>query len=91
MKAIKTAVSLPAETYAKAEKIRKRLKKTRSEFMADALTRLVKSIETKEAEDRYAAAYKAMPETPEEIAEADAWPHDSDSGDEHWEKPDASR
>jgi metal-responsive CopG/Arc/MetJ family transcriptional regulator len=91
MKTIKTAVSLPSELYLKAEKMRKKLNKSRSEMVADALARLVKDIETREAEARYAAAYKAMPETPEEIAEADAWPHDTDSDDEDWEEPDASR
>lgn len=91
MKTIKTAVSLPAETYFKAEKLRKKLGKSRSAMVADALAQVVKAAETREAEDRYAAAYRLKPETPEEIAELDAWPHDSDSGDEEWEKPDASR
>jgi metal-responsive CopG/Arc/MetJ family transcriptional regulator len=66
MKTIKTAVSLPAETYLKAEKLRKKLGKSRSAMVADALLEMIKGIEIKEAEERDAAAYKAMPETEDE-------------------------
>jgi metal-responsive CopG/Arc/MetJ family transcriptional regulator len=70
MKTIKTAVSLPTETYLKAEKLRKTLGKSRSEMVADALAALIKTVETREKEAQDNAAYARNPETPEEIAEA---------------------
>ena len=70
MKSIKTAVSLPAETYLKAEKLRKKLGKSRSEMIADALAALIKTTETLEKEARDNAAYAKNPYTAEEIEEA---------------------
>lgn len=91
MKTIKTAVSLPSETYQKAEKIRKKLGKSRSEMVAQALAKMIKEIEIRELEERYVAAYKAMPETPAEIAELGAWPLESPADRDEWGEPDASR
>jgi metal-responsive CopG/Arc/MetJ family transcriptional regulator len=88
MKAIKTAVSLPAEVYAQAEKLRKKLGKSRSEMMADGLRVLLKRHDLREREKRDAAAWRANPETDEEIAEANqhaarAW---AELDDEDWGK-----
>lgn len=92
MKTIKTAVSLPAETYQKAEKLRKSLGKSRSQLFADALNRMIKSIEIREAEEREAAAYKAHPETADEHRGwekrlAEAW----DFGDDWTEEYNATK
>ena len=57
MKTIKTAVSLPAETYSNAEKLRKKLGKSRSEFIGDALAAVIKADEIREKESRDNAAY----------------------------------
>lgn len=70
MKTIKTAVSLPAETYLKAEKIRKKIGKSRSALIALALSQLIKKIEIRETEARDNAAYKRNPPTAAEIEEA---------------------
>jgi metal-responsive CopG/Arc/MetJ family transcriptional regulator len=72
MKTIKTAVSLPAETYAKAEKLRKKLGKSRSQMVADALARMVKEAENRERDERVIASYRKFPETNEEVAQAQA-------------------
>lgn len=72
MKSIKTAVSLPAETYHKAEKLRKKLGKSRSEMVAQALSQMVKEAEDRERDERTIAAYKKFPETDEEVAQAQA-------------------
>lgn len=63
MKTIKTAVSLPAETYYRIEKMRKYMKKTRSEIYARALSALLKDLGKWEKELRDSAAYQARPET----------------------------
>lgn len=70
MKTIKTAVSLPAETYQKAEKLRKKWGKSRSEFIGDALAGVIKAEEIREKEARDNAAYAKNPYTQEEIDEA---------------------
>ena len=72
MKTIKTAVSLPAETYHKAEKLRKKLGKSRSEMVADALAKIIKETENRERDEREIAAYKKHPETDAEVAQAQA-------------------
>ena len=69
MKTVKTAVSLPAETYMKAEKLRKKLGKSRSEMVAVALAQLIKQIEIREKEAEDDAAYKKNPHTRAEIKE----------------------
>ncbi|MFI5363504.1 MAG: hypothetical protein ACHQ49_16170 [Elusimicrobiota bacterium] len=70
MKTIKTAVSLPAETYNKAEKLRKKLGKSRSQMISDALAAVIKTEEVREKEARDDAAYAKNPYTPAEIDEA---------------------
>ena len=92
MKTIKTAVSLPAATYDKAEKLRKIMNKSRSEMIADALNLLIKTTEIKAAEARDAAAYKARPETADEHRGwekriAEAW----DFGDDWTEEYNATK
>ena len=89
MKTIKTAVSLPAETYRKAEKLRKKLGKSRSEMIADALAGVIKAEETREKEERDNAAYAKNPYTAEEIEEAmqiteEAWKQFDDDWTEEY-------
>jgi metal-responsive CopG/Arc/MetJ family transcriptional regulator len=69
MKTIKTAVSLPEDLYLRAEKMRKKLGKSRSKLMAEGLTKIVRELEIKDMEGRDNAAYLKNPHTEEEIAE----------------------
>ena len=89
MKTIKTAVSLPAETYLKAEKLRKKLGKSRSQMIADALAGVIKTEEIREKEARDNAAYAKNPYTAEEIEEAmrnteEAWKEFDDDWTEEY-------
>lgn len=68
--AVKTAVSLPAETYRRAEALRRKARKSRSALYAEALEAYLKALETREKEARYEAGYRAMPETRHETAGA---------------------
>lgn len=70
MKVVKTAVSLPADTYRRAERLRKKMGKSRSELVADALTALIRRADAREREERDAAAYAAAPDAPAEVARA---------------------
>lgn len=72
MKTIKTAVSLPADLYTKAEKLRKKLGKSRSLMIAESLAKAVREAEIKDMEARDDEAYRLNPETKEELAEARA-------------------
>lgn len=69
MKTIKTAVSLPADLYIKAEKLRKKLGKSRSLMIAESLAKAVREAEIKDMEARDDAAYLKNPHTKEELAE----------------------
>lgn len=64
---IKTAISLPAETFRKAEVLRRKANFSRSEFYATALDAFFKALEVRELEERYAEGYRAKPESKREI------------------------
>jgi metal-responsive CopG/Arc/MetJ family transcriptional regulator len=70
MPTVKTAVSLPAEIYHKAEKLRKKMSKSRSELIADALAAMIRADDILEKEARDRAAYQKTSETPEALAES---------------------
>lgn len=72
-KAVKTAVSLPAETFQRAEALRRKEGKTRSALYAEALEAHLKALEVRELEARYEAGYRKHPETEAELAEIDAF------------------
>ncbi len=65
--AIKTAISLPTETFRRGETLRRALRKSRSALYAAALESYFKAQELREKEDRYLAGYRKKPEKP------DAW------------------
>jgi metal-responsive CopG/Arc/MetJ family transcriptional regulator len=67
-KTVKTAVSLPAAVYRKAETARKKQRQSRSGLYAAALETYLAALEVREQEGRYAAGYKATPEDLAEIA-----------------------
>lgn len=70
---VKTAISLPAQTYQRAEAVRKKAGKSRSELYAQALDGFLRVLEVREMEARYEAGYRKHPETREEVAEIEAW------------------
>jgi metal-responsive CopG/Arc/MetJ family transcriptional regulator len=70
MNIVKTAISLSAGVYNDAEKLRKKLNKSRSELYADALVLMIKTIESHEIEERDNAAYLKNPYSPEEIVKS---------------------
>mgnify|MGYP001587484038 CR=1 FL=1 len=63
---IKTAVSLPALTYQKAEQARRKTKQSRSALYTRAIETYLKALEIREAEARYEAGYHKHPEDPAE-------------------------
>lgn len=66
-RAVKTAVSLPAETYHRAEALRRKNGSSRSELYATALRAYLGLLEVRELEARYVAGYKAHPEEETEM------------------------
>ena len=92
MKTIKTAVSLPADLYNRAEKIRKIMGKSRSQLVAEGLAKIVREFEIKDMEERDNAAYAKNPYTKEELEELRATNADifkclaEEEGDVDWRK-----
>ena len=64
----KIAVTVPTETYAVVERLRRRLGKSRSAVVALALEEWVRSANRAEADRRYVEGYLRVPETGDEIA-----------------------
>ncbi len=62
MKASKVTVSLPGETLVALERARRRLRKTRSAVVTEALAEWLKSQDVSDADRRYAEAYLRRPE-----------------------------
>ena len=71
-RARKVAVSIPAYLYAWGEEERARRALNRSEFVADLYERYQQEMEREQRTVRYAVAYAAVPELPEERALTEA-------------------
>jgi len=67
---VKVAISLPADLLDAVERRRLDRGTSRSEFFREALIARLSSDDATDSE-RYIAAYRANPETEEELAEAD--------------------
>ncbi len=69
---LKVAISIPKDLYREVERTRKKSRRSRSAVVQEALRRWLKA--QKEASDaqQYVQAYRRMPETPQEILEAEA-------------------
>lgn len=67
-RSVKTAVSLPAETFRQAETLRRRLGRSRSRLYAEALQAYLRGAEVSEREERYAEGYRRIPEDAKEEA-----------------------
>lgn len=63
----KIAVTVPTETYAVVERLRRRLGKSRSAVVALALEDWVRSADVAEADRRYVEGYLRTPEAMDEI------------------------
>ncbi|MEK7767440.1 MAG: hypothetical protein AAB368_14520 [bacterium] len=59
---VKTAISLPSETFALGEKLRRKTGASRSGLYAVALRAYAEQLTLREAEARYVAGYAAHPE-----------------------------
>ncbi len=68
----KVAVTVQAEVLMAAERLRSRTGESRSALFTRALRGLVRAEELAAKIDRYREAYREHPETPQEVAEADA-------------------
>jgi metal-responsive CopG/Arc/MetJ family transcriptional regulator len=81
----KVAVSLPADILRSVERVRRKLGKSRSAVVAEALDDWLRARELSEADRRYVRGYARIPEAPEEIAATDAIAADAMAGWEPWE------
>ena len=63
----KIAVTVPTETYAVVERLRRRLGKSRSAVVALALEEWVRAVDLAEADRRYVEGYLRTPEAVDEI------------------------
>lgn len=68
-KSIKTAISLPGDTFRRAEEFRRKSGKSRSELYAQALSAFLGVQELRDREARYVTGYQAKPES---LAEGEA-------------------
>jgi predicted DNA-binding protein len=64
----KIAITVPTEIYAVVEQLRRRLGKTRSSVVAQALEAWVRSADLAEADRRYVEGYRRTPEAMDEIS-----------------------
>jgi predicted DNA-binding protein len=64
----KIAITVPTEIYAVVERLRRRLGKTRSSVVAQALEAWVRSADLAEADRRYVEGYRRTPEAVDEIS-----------------------
>lgn len=64
----KIAVTVPTETYAVVERLRRRLGKSRSAVVALALEEWIRGVDLAEADRRYVEGYLRTPEDVDEIA-----------------------
>ncbi|MDE2292964.1 MAG: hypothetical protein KGL53_12855 [Elusimicrobia bacterium] len=60
---MKTAVSLPQDTFRRAERLRRRRRLSRSALYARALETFMRASEVREREAVHAAGYQAAPES----------------------------
>lgn len=66
------AISLPAELLDRIEAERRATGESRSEFVRRAVDTLLRAQDEQQADEEYIEAYRKYPETPEEIADAEA-------------------
>lgn len=72
-KAVKVTISLPADVYEALERERHAVGETRSEYLAHSIQTLLRQKQEREWDEQYRRGYEEHPETPEELAELEAW------------------
>lgn len=77
----KIAVTVPTATFAIVERLRRRLKKSRSAVVALALEEWIRSADLTDRDRRYAEGYLRTPESPAALAEIRAMAAQATS---HW-------
>lgn len=80
----KVAVSIPLATLRRSERARRRLRKSRSAVVTEALEEWLAAREMGDADRRYVEGYARLPETPEELAPTEAMAIEAMSGWEPW-------
>jgi metal-responsive CopG/Arc/MetJ family transcriptional regulator len=80
----KVAVSIPTATLRSVERVRRRLKRSRSAIVAEALDAWLRARELSEADRRYVDGYLRQPETPDEVAVTEALAMDAMTSWEPW-------
>lgn len=67
-KAVKIAISLPAEILEAAERARKARGESRSQFFCRAVENFLRRMREREVVEQYVQGYRENPETDEEVA-----------------------
>ncbi len=65
---VKIAITVPAETFAAVERVRRRMGKSRSAAVSLALEEWLRSVDLSDADQRYIEGYRRQPEDLDEIA-----------------------
>jgi len=78
-------VSIPLATLRSVEQARRRLRRSRSAVVAEALEEWLRARAASAADRRYVAGYLRHPETPEEVAASEAIAMEAMASWEPWE------
>ena len=81
----KVAVSIPVATLRSVEQERRRLRRSRSAIVAEALEAWLRARAVGVADRRYISGYLRHPETPEEVAASEAIAMEAMAAWEPWE------
>jgi metal-responsive CopG/Arc/MetJ family transcriptional regulator len=81
----KVAVSIPVATLRSVEQERRRMRRSRSAVVTEALEAWLRARALTAADRRYVAGYLRHPETPEEVAASDALALQAMAAWEPWE------
>ena len=83
----KVAVTVQAEVFRAAERLRSRTGESRSALFNRALRSLVRAEQLEAKIQRYRDAYREFPETEQELAEAEALASESLRHAPEWDEP----
>ena len=81
----KVAVSIPLSTLRAVEQARRRLRRSRSAIVTEALEAWLRARAVGVADRRYISGYLRHPETPEEVAASEALAMEAMASWEPWE------
>jgi hypothetical protein len=72
-KAVKFTISVPADVYEAIERERSAVGETRSGYVVHSIQTMLRRQQEREWDEQYRRGYEEHPETPEELAELEAW------------------